>query len=325
MKIAVMYPGAGGIPFGMTKNEGVRMGCYYEPDRETKFAMCRNFPDATEFDTLSNFIEYGVKNDDITVLAARLRKDNWQHVRRVMQGRRFQFVVIEGMAVLRSKGLVPILQDFWALGYNVEWHVVPASAFGSDYRGERLWIVAHPIPTGRKKNREFAETEGVLGFKYLTNDVLDEFRARTERLRPKARGSVPDKPRVLRRNDRLSRKVDSARVRLLSDDASPLIAEFIAWALVRGKEKGNRKIYKKEIQSEHGVSNVQKRRNIAVNQRMLETKNIEFSTKNNGVHLVIPNRKGTIDYWPTTDKWRVRGQKETQSGVEKLLAYIRKS
>ena len=51
---------------------------------------------------------------------------------------------IENVANLRSKGLISVLQDLWEIGYDAEWHCIPASAFGAPHRRDRIWIIAHP-------------------------------------------------------------------------------------------------------------------------------------------------------------------------------------
>jgi len=48
------------------------------------------------------------------------------------------------VANLRSTGLISVLQDLWEIGYNAEWHCIPASAFGAPHRRDRIWIIAPP-------------------------------------------------------------------------------------------------------------------------------------------------------------------------------------
>jgi site-specific DNA-cytosine methylase len=48
------------------------------------------------------------------------------------------------VANLRSTGLISVLQDLWEIGYDAEWHCIPASVFGAPHRRDRIWIIAHP-------------------------------------------------------------------------------------------------------------------------------------------------------------------------------------
>lgn len=326
VNFAVMFPGTGALPFGLAAAPGVNIEAIYEPTRECMANIKAHFSDAGLFDTLNQFIDYGVKeNDEINALAARVRGRNWQFIKRVIENRKFDFIVIEGLAILRSRGIVQIMQDFWSLGYHAEWHIIPASSLGAPYKGERLWLVAHPLATGRKASGQSAPSEGILGHKYLTHDVLNEYRAWPERIGRETGGAIPSKPGILRRNDRLARRVDAARVRLLSDDASPLTANFVAFALLKGGTKGNRDVCADEIVSDCNLSDVQKRRNFSVNRRKLDTARVEYTTRNNGLHFVVPFGKQLIDFWPSTGHWRIRGQKKTNVGLETLLAHVSKS
>jgi DNA (cytosine-5)-methyltransferase 1 len=77
-----------------------------------------------------------------------------------------KYAIIENVANLRSTGLISVLQDLWEIGYNAEWHCIPASAFGAPHRRDRIWIIAHPSCIGKvglsvgKKEAESALGDG---------------------------------------------------------------------------------------------------------------------------------------------------------------------
>jgi DNA (cytosine-5)-methyltransferase 1 len=45
--------------------------------------------------------------------------------------------------LLRSRGLDIVLGTLDALGYDAEWHCIPASAIGAPHQRDRIWVVAH--------------------------------------------------------------------------------------------------------------------------------------------------------------------------------------
>jgi DNA (cytosine-5)-methyltransferase 1 len=51
--------------------------------------------------------------------------------------------VLENVAALLSRGLDTILWDLAEIGYDAEWHCIPASAVGAPHRRDRIWIIAH--------------------------------------------------------------------------------------------------------------------------------------------------------------------------------------
>lgn len=53
-------------------------------------------------------------------------------------------LLLENSRRLRSRGLDQILRRLDALGYDAEWHVLPASAVGAPHFRPRLYVVAYP-------------------------------------------------------------------------------------------------------------------------------------------------------------------------------------
>lgn len=54
---------------------------------------------------------------------------------------------------------------------------------------------------------------------------------------------------------------------------------------------------------------------------LLAQKGIPFESKNHGDHLVVTGKKGLIDFWPSTGKFKPRWMKKYMRGVRKLLTY----
>ena len=92
------------------------------------------------------------------------RSGLWKEFVRLINEIRPKYAIIENVANLRSTGLIRVLQDLWEIGYNAEWHCIPASAFGAPHRRDRIWIIAHPACIGKvglSVRKE--ETESSLG------------------------------------------------------------------------------------------------------------------------------------------------------------------
>ena len=53
------------------------------------------------------------------------------------------FIVLENVSALLSRGLGDVLGDLAALGYDAEWHCLPASYVGAHHRRDRIWIIAY--------------------------------------------------------------------------------------------------------------------------------------------------------------------------------------
>jgi DNA (cytosine-5)-methyltransferase 1 len=77
------------------------------------------------------------------------RSGLWKEFVRLINEIKPKYAIIENVANLRSQGLSSVLQDLWEIGYNAEWHCIPASAFGAPHRRDRIWIIAHPTCIGK--------------------------------------------------------------------------------------------------------------------------------------------------------------------------------
>lgn len=54
-----------------------------------------------------------------------------------------RYVVVENVAALLYRGMGDVIGDLAALGYDAEWHCIPADIVGADQERERVWIVAY--------------------------------------------------------------------------------------------------------------------------------------------------------------------------------------
>lgn len=70
------------------------------------------------------------------------RSGLWRHYARLIEEIRPRYVVAENVSALRSRGLDTVLRNLMALGYDAEWHCIPAAYVGAPHRRDRIWIVA---------------------------------------------------------------------------------------------------------------------------------------------------------------------------------------
>lgn len=82
------------------------------------------------------------------------RSGLWVQFSRIVDELRPRFVIIENVSALITRGLQTVLQDLSALGYDAEWHCIPASYVGSPQGRDRIWIVAHAEGSSRFKQAD---------------------------------------------------------------------------------------------------------------------------------------------------------------------------
>lgn len=78
------------------------------------------------------------------------RSGLWTEMLRLIDEIRPVWVIAENVCALRVNGLARVLQDLWTVGYDAEWHVIPACGVGAAHRRERVWIIANPNRGGRE-------------------------------------------------------------------------------------------------------------------------------------------------------------------------------
>jgi hypothetical protein len=66
-----------------------------------------------------------------------------------------------------------------------------------------------------------------------------------------------------------------------------------------------------------------KRKNMNGSMIMLGKNGINYESKNDGVHLVVSHKGRVADFWPTTGKFNIRGDKRYFRGVRLLIKIMR--
>ena len=70
-------------------------------------------------------------------------------------------------------------------------------------------------------------------------------------------------------------------------------------------------------------SKLKKISNIESSTLMLLDRGYDVDIRNNGVHLIVDWNDKTVDFWPSTGKWIVRGGKQSR-GVKGLIRELNK-
>lgn len=81
-------------------------------------------------------------------IAEGTRSGLWSEYARLIGEFEPNYAAIENVSALRTRGLDRVLRDLDALGYDAEWHCVPASFVGAPQRRDRIVIVAYPSGSG---------------------------------------------------------------------------------------------------------------------------------------------------------------------------------
>lgn len=159
-----LFAGIGGFDLGF---ERAGMVCRWqvEIDPFCQRQLCRLFPDVGRWDDVRTFppsapphewrvdvICGGFPCQDISVANPSglgidgPRSGLWREYHRIIRTLRPRIVVVENVPNLLGRGIRRVLGDLAASGYDAEWDVLPASAFGAHFPGQRVFIVAANSP-----------------------------------------------------------------------------------------------------------------------------------------------------------------------------------
>lgn len=162
MQVMGLFSGIGGFELGFRRAGFTIAGvCEIEPYAcrvlEKHFPEARLYKDVKELtgerlraDGIRPFVVTGgFPCQDISLAGKGAglggeRSGLWFEMHRVIAETRPRWVVAENVAALRSRGLDQVLGSLAAIGYDAEWHCIPASAVGAPHRRDRIWIVAYP-------------------------------------------------------------------------------------------------------------------------------------------------------------------------------------
>jgi len=79
------------------------------------------------------------------------RSGHWKHYWRLINEIKPKVAIIENVSALLRRGIDVVLHDLHEIGYDAEWHCIPASALGACHQRDRVWILAYRRFKGRPR------------------------------------------------------------------------------------------------------------------------------------------------------------------------------
>lgn len=90
------------------------------------------------------------------------RSDLWRWGCGAIRLVRPAYAIVENVAALLRRGMATVLGDLAEVGYDAEWHCIPASYVGAPHDRDRVWIIANP-ERGERWEEPYGWTIGRMG------------------------------------------------------------------------------------------------------------------------------------------------------------------
>ena len=166
MRVLDLFAGIGGFTLGLER-AGFETVAFCEIDPYAQKVLRKNWPEVPIYDDVRTItadrlatdgigvdvITGGFPCQDISTAGRQAgiegeRSGLWSECARLLGEIRPRYAIFENVTnLLNGDGgdwFKRVLGDISAIGYDAEWHCIPASAIGAHHHRDRIWIIAYP-------------------------------------------------------------------------------------------------------------------------------------------------------------------------------------
>lgn len=172
LRVLDLFSGIGGFSLGLERTGGFKTVAFCEIEPFPRRVLAKHWPEVPCYDDVRTLTAERLRADGICVDVicggfpcqdisnagrgegiAGQRSGLWSQIARLAGDLRPDFIIVENVSALLGRGLGTVLGDLASLGYDAEWHCIPASAVGAPHQRDRLWLVAYPNSSERGAQR----------------------------------------------------------------------------------------------------------------------------------------------------------------------------
>ncbi|MFT6882529.1 MAG: DNA (cytosine-5)-methyltransferase 1 [Marinoscillum sp.] len=168
MKVLDLFSGIGGFSLGLER-AGMETVAFCEFDKHAQKVLKKHWPDVPVYDDVRELTNDRLKSDGITGIdvitggfpcqdisvagkqagiGEGTRSGLWSEVARLIDDIQPRFAIMENVTALISgdsgRWFGRVLGDLAEIGYDAEWHCIPASELGAHHHRDRVWIITYP-------------------------------------------------------------------------------------------------------------------------------------------------------------------------------------
>lgn len=245
LTVGSLFSGIGGLDLGFERN-GFRVIWHVEIDEFCRDTLIKNWPTHITYSDIKTVCGYDVPKVDVLIGGfpcqdiSKLKKDGagifgsrsglWKEYKRLIFEIKPRYVVIENVAMLLRRGFGVVLKDLAEIGYDAEWQVLSADAFGAKHQRKRLITIAYPYGIGLEANSNNTvlcqETFDIWNSRFDKSSVGENvFWQKSES------GEILSEALLVGGADEPTSKLDKQRIKACGNAVYVAMAEFIAFAI----------------------------------------------------------------------------------------------
>ena len=242
LRVLDLFSGIGGFSLGLERTGGFTTTAFCEIEPFPRKILAKHWPDVPCFHDVRaltadqvgpiDVITGGFPCQDISTagkqagLGKGTRSGLWSEIVRLVGDLQPSFVIVENVANLLSGPAERpggwfgrVLGDLAEIGYDAEWHCIPASYVGAWTERERVWLLAYPV----EEQWERVPEKPILRQSSLSVELCGSF------AQWPGRSNLPD-TRFCRTSNGVPNRMD--RIACLGNAVIPQIPELIGRAIL---------------------------------------------------------------------------------------------
>jgi len=175
VKVLDLFSGIGGFSLGLER-AGMETVAFCEIEEYPRKVLAKHWPNVPIYNDVRELTNDRLRADGITgidvicggfpcqdISAAGnqagigegTRSGLWSECARLLGDIRPKYAIFENVTALISgdngRWFEQVLWDISQVGYDAEWHCIPASELGAHHHRDRVWIIAYPPSAGDTK------------------------------------------------------------------------------------------------------------------------------------------------------------------------------
>jgi len=182
MRVLDLFAGIGGFTLGLER-AGFETVAFCEIEPYAQKVLRKNWPEVPIYDDVRTITAERLASDgigvdvitggfpcqDISVAGNQAgiqdgtRSGLWSECARLLGELRPRYAIFENVTNLlngeRGDWFKRVLWDISEVGYDAEWHCIPASALGAHHHRDRIWIIAYPSGQHGRDNGQLATNQ----------------------------------------------------------------------------------------------------------------------------------------------------------------------